>query len=184
VWFRLFAGFISRFPDSLPEGCPGSWAVLHLPLSTFLPSFSMGGFATRPLPSFPSRFRLVFVFSVAGWFPAGATISSPCLDFRDFRYYEGSDSCLPSPWQAGISAYSALLSDHPAPNHMVCPCIALYVISAYKMSFRLRPALASSPHWPCRIGFVILRAGLSPPVALHPASRRRSYLWLHSYDFL
>ena len=29
-----------------------------------------------------------------------------------------------------------------------------------------------------RIMFVILRTAGSPPVALHPASRRRSYLWL------
>ena len=168
MWFRLFAGFISRFPDSLPEGCPGSWAVLHLPLSTFLPPFSMGGFATRPLPSFPSRFRLVFVFSVAGWFPAGATISSPCLDFRDFRYYEGSDSCLPSPWQAGISAYSALLSDHPAPNHMVCPCIALYVIFSVQDEFQASPcarklaalALPNRIRYPAGWSFA---AGCSPP---------------------
>jgi hypothetical protein len=34
-----------------------------------------------------------------------------------------------------------------------------------------------------RIRFVIiLRTGRSPPVALHPASRRRSYLWLRSSD--
>ena len=30
--------------------------------------------------------------------------------------------------------------------------------------------------------FVILRTGRSPPVALHPASRRRSYLWLRGAD--
>lgn len=35
-----------------------------------------------------------------------------------------------------------------------------------------------------RIGFVILRAAFSPPVAPHPASQRRSYLRLHSCDIL
>jgi hypothetical protein len=40
---------------------------------------------------------------------------------------------------------------------------------------RLRHFLAGSPKTPGRIGFVILRTGRSPPVALHPASQRRSY---------
>jgi hypothetical protein len=35
-----------------------------------------------------------------------------------------------------------------------------------------------------RIGFVILRAAFSPPIAPHPASQRRSYLRLHSCDIL
>jgi hypothetical protein len=34
-----------------------------------------------------------------------------------------------------------------------------------------------------RIGFVILRTGRSPPVALHPASRRRSYSRLQAVAF-
>jgi len=38
--------------------------------------------------------------------------------------------------------------------------------------------LAATPR---RIGFVILRTGLSPRVAPHPASRRRSYLWLQGW---
>jgi len=40
---------------------------------------------------------------------------------------------------------------------------------------RLRHSLAGSPDTPGRNGFVILRTGRSPPVASHPASRRRSY---------
>ena len=40
---------------------------------------------------------------------------------------------------------------------------------------RLRHSLAGSPDGTGRIGFVILRTGRSPPVALHLASRRRSY---------
>ena len=40
---------------------------------------------------------------------------------------------------------------------------------------RLRHSLAGSPDGTGRIGFVILRTGRSPPVAPHPASRRRSY---------
>jgi hypothetical protein len=41
---------------------------------------------------------------------------------------------------------------------------------------RLHLWLAGSPGSSGRIKFVSLRTGLSPPVALHPASRRRSYL--------
>jgi hypothetical protein len=41
---------------------------------------------------------------------------------------------------------------------------------------RLRQWLAGSPGPSGRIKFVNLRTGLSPPVALHLASRRRSYL--------
>ena len=41
---------------------------------------------------------------------------------------------------------------------------------------RLRQWLAGSPATSGRIKFVSLRTGLSPPVALHLASRRRSYL--------
>jgi len=43
--------------------------------------------------------------------------------------------------------------------------------------FALAPA--SSPLSRRRIGFVILRAALSPPAASHPASQRRSCLRLH-----
>ena len=45
---------------------------------------------------------------------------------------------------------------------------------------RLRHWLAGSPDTSGRIEFVILRTGLSPPVAPHPASRRRSYLRLQA----
>ena len=41
---------------------------------------------------------------------------------------------------------------------------------------RLHHWLAGSPGTSSRIEFVSLRTGSSPPVALHPASRRRSYL--------
>ena len=46
---------------------------------------------------------------------------------------------------------------------------------------RLRHSLAGSPRYAGRIEFLIVRTGRSPPVALHPVSRRRSYLRLPSY---
>jgi len=45
---------------------------------------------------------------------------------------------------------------------------------------RLHHWLAGSSISPGRNGFVILRTGRSPPVALHPASRRRSYIRLQA----
>ena len=48
---------------------------------------------------------------------------------------------------------------------------------------RLRHFPAGSPTHPGRNGFVILRTGRSPPVALHPASRRRSYSRLQAVAF-
>jgi hypothetical protein len=46
---------------------------------------------------------------------------------------------------------------------------------------RLRLSLATSPLVTGRIEFLIVRTGRSPSVALHPVSRRRSYLGLPSY---
>jgi hypothetical protein len=43
---------------------------------------------------------------------------------------------------------------------------------------RLHHSLAGSPRYAGRIVFLIVRTGRSPPVTLHPVSRRRSYLRL------
>ena len=61
---------------------------------------------------------------------------------------------------------------HDALPSFVSPCSTGPVVS------RLRHESAGSPKSPRRIGFVSLRAVGSPPVAPHPASRRRSYLRL------
>ena len=42
------------------------------------------------------------------------------------RYYDGSDSCGPSPRAAGLPAYLATPSQHSAPSHVACPGIALH----------------------------------------------------------
>ena len=114
-----------------------------------------------------------------------AWLCSPRLSrLAPHRYYEGSDSCLPSPRLAGLSAYSALPSEHPAPNHVMCPTVALSVTSSAIGYSGLHRGTAGSPQHIRRIGFVNLRAARSPPVALHPASQRRSYLQLQSCDKL
>ncbi len=47
-------------------------------------------------------------------------------------------------------------------------------------SIGLRHSLAGSPQRPAESSLLALRTDRSPPVALHPASRRRSYHWLRS----
>src|SRR5271166_2541234 len=49
---------------------------------------------------------------------------------RPQQYYEGSDSCSARTRRTGLSAYSALPSKHPTPNHVVGPSVAFAVVSA------------------------------------------------------
>ena len=42
------------------------------------------------------------------------------------RYYDGSDSCGPSPRATGLPAYLATPSQHSAPSHVACLGIALH----------------------------------------------------------
>ena len=127
--------------------------------------------------SWPSRLHLPAPLPSARFCCPGLSRRLP------LRYYEGSDSCPPRPRPAGLSAYSASPSRRPVLKHVVRPNVAFAVASARPVdalaSARLRHASAGSPQTPRRNRFVILRATLSPPVAPHPASRQRSYLWLH-----
>jgi len=63
-----------------------------------------------------------------------------------------------------------------SPRHVTCRRIESR--SLPKGNPRLHLSVAGSPRFTGRIEFLIVRTGLSPPVTLHPVSRRRSYLWL------
>ena len=82
---------------------------------------------------------------------------------------------------AGLSAYFALPSEHPTPNHRMGPSVVFAVVSTHpaglttQASPRMRRLAAPSR----RNGFVILQAVRSLPAALHPALLRRSCLQLH-----
>ena len=86
------------------------------------------------------------------------------------RYYEGSDSCQGHPPSTGLSAYSALPSEHPAPKHVMRPNVALAVISARPARPLARPRLrlepASSPRHAAESGSssygLLFRLGLLP----------------------
>src|SRR5262249_43895067 len=108
--------------------------------------------------------------------PVGSQTGSPAHEHRSVR--------------SGLSVSRIWSSEHPVPNHPSVPAVAFaHNPSAQQASlscsvetrsklkkgsgFRLR--FAGSPKRTGRNGFALLRAAHSPPVALHPASRRRSY---------
>ena len=53
----------------------------------------------------------------------------PCFTPATHRYYDGSDSCLPSPRLTGLPACLATPTQHCASNHVMYPSIALHAIT-------------------------------------------------------
>jgi hypothetical protein len=111
------------------------------------------------------------------------------------RYYECSDSYPAGSSdlvimnarlvRTGLSASCVWPSVHSASNHPIVPhdrssthCQASWA-SAFPRS-RLRHECAGSPNGKAESSSLALRTGRSPPVAPHPASRRRSYLQLQA----
>jgi hypothetical protein len=118
------------------------------------------------------------------------------------RYYGCSDSCLRSSRQTGLPAYFVETSDHSASNHPLPPRRTDLVIPS-SLPRVTAPSAGRTPPFPGRsviwaspfpsrlttatgrIEFAlagvfqpVLRTNRSPPVAPHPASRRRSYVRL------
>ncbi len=99
------------------------------------------------------------------------------------RYRHGTMRVLtPAPVHPGTGLPASCVppSHRSVPNHVMRSTIAFAATLAWSMSSRLHLLLAGSPLTSRRIGFVVLRTDSSPPVAPHPASRRRSYLRLQS----
>ena len=115
-------------------------------------------------------------FSSAQRFHCGLAL--PAL--TALRYYDGSDSCGPSPRAAGLPAClrSLHLPSIPPPATLRAP-VSLYTPqTSVPDVFRTSPWKSRLVATHCRIEFVVLRTASSPPVAPHPASQRRSYLRL------
>jgi hypothetical protein len=127
--------------------------------------------------------------------------STPITEFP--RYYGHSDSCgagssRTTPMNAsllGSTQVSLLdphhLPDHSAVTHPLPPGHCFDTLPLSVTGFRsssersgLRLCTAGSSRSAGRITFVILRTDRSPPVAPHPVSRRRSYLWLQAGERL
>jgi len=96
---------------SLAGLCTGHSPHGHLPV-LFVPRGALS--ASTFLPCLPS-----------------ARLCSPRLSrLAPLQYYAGSDSCRALARPAGLSASFALPSEHPAPNHVARPNVALSVTSA------------------------------------------------------
>lgn len=87
------------------------------------------------------------------------------------RYYEGSDSCLPSPRAAGLPAYLAQTSQRSDSNHVYDPDVALHANYSASDVFQASPYPSQLAVMSRRIEFALLRTASSLPVALHPTSR-------------
>jgi hypothetical protein len=83
----------------------------------------------------------------------------------------------------GLPAYCATPSCRSISNQVGCLVIA-YHHASVTSEFRTSPWNRRLVAAPRRIEFVCLRTDSSPPVAPHPASRRRSYLRLRSCGIL
>jgi hypothetical protein len=125
-----------------------------------------------------------------------ATMDALTPDRRFFDAFE-RDVRTPS-LRPGLSVLRTRTSSHSASNHLMRPDIAFARYpSACRTSFGLcrrsglRPSLAGSPmhpaesssHWKGQ-SLPALRTSRSPPVALHLASRRRSYFQLRAGERL
>ena len=112
------------------------------------------------------------------------------------RYYGHSDSCgagssalarmntVSLPPEVSLIHASGLL-DHSVSKHLIGPGRRFNTLPISATDFRIFPVEASPligrlADLPGRIEFVILRTDRSPPVAPHPASRRRSYIRLQA----
>ena len=93
------------------------------------------------------------------------------------RRYGTMKALTPAPltYGAGLPTYFATPSCRSASNHRGCLNTA-YHHASVSSEFRTSPCMRRLVAALRRIEFVILRTDSSPPVALHLASRRRSYL--------
>jgi len=99
------------------------------------------------------------------------------------RSYGRSDFCPALAPRTDLPVSRTQPSDHSASNHPTASCRRFCTLpltatggsATAAAGSRLRHFPASSPSTSGRIEFVILRTSHSPPVASHPASRRRSY---------
>src|SRR5450759_4973102 len=125
-----------------------------------------------------------------------ASLRSPGVT-RLHRYYGCSDSCLHASRQTGLPVSFVAPSVHSAANHPLPSRCAIWGFSTSGLpsntSRTMRRVLTDHASWASplasrlatatsRIAFAavdrdqpLLRTGRSPPVAPHPASRRRSY---------
>jgi hypothetical protein len=112
----------------MPKAC---FATTHSRFRHFRCSmcFSRGLHVSTFLPRHPSnRFVLPGLFTI-GLDPIASVRHAEGV----LRHDGGSDSSPARTRRRGLSASFALPSEHPAPNHVVCPDVALAVTSAHRV---------------------------------------------------
>ena len=152
--------------------------------STFLPTFAQRGFAlraSRPLQIDPRQGTPPRHLQWTG-VSAASALGRPG---ENIHYSAGSDSCRRSPPTNRSPRLPRLIfpSFHPQPRDAARGSLYTPMTSVHG-EFQASPPPSGLATTPRRNGFVILRTDSSPPVALHPASRRRSYLRLRSFGIL
>ena len=90
----------------------------------------------------------------------------------------------PLTYGAGLPTYLATPSCRSVSNHVGCLDIASPPRQRVQRVSDFAMECAGSSQLPAESSSFILRTDSSPPVALHPASRRRSYLRLRSCGIL
>ena len=155
--------------------------VLAHPLSC-PPSLDMA-LLSMPPGALHAVFRFAFGFACPPGFPAGPPYRHPARHFLHLRYYEGSDSCRHhlagrSPRLSRDTFPAFRLQPRHAPRHRF-PRRHTSVPGEFRTSPRMSRLVATYR----RIEFALLRTASSLPVALHPASQRRSYLRLRGLGF-
>ena len=142
--------------------------------STFLPPFPRRGFTFRAFHTASAVFRLQGS-------PPRHDASFPAVSPWTALQSCGTTKAL-TPAAAtsttGLPAYLAHTSQRSASNHVDGPDIALHAINSVSDAFQASPSPSKLAAMPRRIEFALLRTASSLPVALHPASLRRSFLLL------
>jgi len=127
-------------------------------------STSLPPLAPRPLRRFNATMEALTPVRLS------PTYRSPCFTYSPFQ-------TIPSPttWCSPVVALHPLHCSQRDRFPISRPFAFSFSAGHRQNGSRFHLSLAGSPVTPGRNGFVILRTGRSPPVALHPASWRRSY---------
>jgi hypothetical protein len=167
----------SRFPQGRTESPTGTarrhsaeeiYAAVHPCSSTFLRPFAPG-----PLQALLRSYGR----------SDSCSPGSSALLRHEHRLDDEQVSLIPSPDLPAILPPTTC-GRSVSPRHVTCRWIEPSLLpheAILNGNSELRHSLADSPHHACRIEFLIVRTGRSPPAAPHPVSPRRSCRLITSY---
>jgi hypothetical protein len=177
---RRLSGRCSRKRYRVRHCGPLIFLVLVHATSTFLRPFAppaLPGFHATMDALTPARLALRTRVTARGGFTAHEHLSTQSVQVSLLNVAEPSDRSVSnhplSPSEPGLLLVRGLPRNR-TPQDTAPP------LQWDGSSLGLRHSLAGSPRRPAESSSLALRTDRSPPVALHPASRRRSYLRLRS----